>query len=219
MQCDGEEPEDDVVEYVDTKHGFEVEGEESEGDEYVSPMKVAEAPEPEPEPVTPADEHDPQPQQQKPKDENNPTQDVKKTTKNNKLLESIADWGEGIILNMRGSGAQDRVIELADTFSNGQPLPQHLNKLRINNSNLYSSTKELYKNIGEHQVRVLESFSKLPSLASSTSSTLASLEKSSRNLSSVSLQLTEAIASLPPFWNVYNRPDDRKKIIIPDQKS
>ena len=209
--CDGEEPEDDVVEFVDTKHGIEVEGEESEGDD-VTPMKVTE----EINIPTAADDHKTT-EQNVEKSTNHNNKQSSKTNKNTKILDSIADWGEGIILNLRGTDKQERVVELAETFSNGAPLPQHLNKLRVCNSNMYSGTKEIYKNITDHQLRVLDSFSKLPSLSSSTKSTLTSIEKSSRNLSSVSLSLTEAIASLPPFWNVYNRPDDRKKIIIPDQ--
>eukprot|EP01064_Diplonema_japonicum_P032516 TRINITY_DN612_c1_g1_i1.p1 TRINITY_DN612_c1_g1~~TRINITY_DN612_c1_g1_i1.p1 ORF type:complete len:226 (+),score=51.88 TRINITY_DN612_c1_g1_i1:72-749(+) len=224
MQCEGEESEDELP----VQHGVEVEGEDSESEDEPEIPAEPEAAE-KGEGVEPEPEAEAAPQEI---EEENPSQKIEKEEEEAEVARSYL-YRESVMFRELEGWAEARkesreksekdsfsfmkkmdtsIVVVADTHSDGSPLPKHLKRLRMINQNLHQTNKENYQILHDHRARVVENLhSKTAPLSSQSSATLLSLQRTSRNLSSVSLSLVEAVSSLPQFWNIYGIDAEQKK--------
>eukprot|EP01059_Diplonema_ambulator_P018726 TRINITY_DN31281_c0_g1_i1.p1 TRINITY_DN31281_c0_g1~~TRINITY_DN31281_c0_g1_i1.p1 ORF type:complete len:213 (+),score=53.74 TRINITY_DN31281_c0_g1_i1:158-796(+) len=205
MQYEGEESEDDLPQ----QHGLEVEGEDEESEDVIEEVKEVK------EEVKEVVEEEVEEMKVEEKQEVGEKEKEKKKKSESLLFRESAIFRELCAWEEARGGRKEEgfsflkkldtsVTLVGENHSDGTPLPKHLRRLRLLNQNLYATNKELYQTYHEHRCRVIESLhSKVTPISSQTSSTLLTLQRTSRNLSSMSLSLCEAVSTLPQFWNIY----------------
>ncbi|KAJ9454739.1 hypothetical protein DIPPA_01701 [Diplonema papillatum] len=117
----------------------------------------------------------------------------------------VTSWTPYVKAAERERGRYDDSVEICpDTHSDGTPLPRHLKRLRLLNINCYEASRAVNQNLVEFRMRSLDHLrQRVVPTRNLASSALVNLQRSSRNLSSVSLSLQRALTTMPHFANIH----------------